>query len=104
VGTQTGPIIVSDREEQPEFGLVMPFVTMSSKGGPHDDISYTAGWEMGALDARLQYEHPAVMDIQIHAENVAQADLIAMHYGYRCDLGEPAPWGWQFIRLVRVTP
>lgn len=48
---------MSDDEDQSagtEYGLVMPFVTVSSVGGPHDDGAYVAGYEMGALAVRLQ--------------------------------------------------
>jgi hypothetical protein len=62
----------------------MPFVTVESKGGPHDDMSYTAGWEMGGLYARLEFtvlRRPFTLTID--ATNIPQADLIAMKYGYK---------------------
>lgn len=40
--------------EPAEYDLVMPFVTVTSAGGPHDDDAYVAGFEMGALDACLR--------------------------------------------------
>lgn len=84
---------------QGEYSLVMPFVTVASKGGPHDDESYTAGWEMGFLDARL-HEKPVFMELTIHATNAPQADLLAMKHGYRATITESGVDGWSFLELV----
>lgn len=69
------------------FSLVMPFVTVASKGGPHDDVSYVAGYEMGLLAAKLaevaelrRYEYRAPLPIR--RENLPQADLIGMRHNY----------------------
>lgn len=70
------------------YDLVMPFVTVTSKGGPHDDQSYVAGWEMGNLDAALEYATDRTVARSIRSENAAQADLLAMKHGYRCELTE----------------
>jgi hypothetical protein len=88
--------------EEVEYGLVMPFVTCASKGGPHDDGSYVAGWEMGALDAYLSYHQPSLHVVAIHAENVPQADLIAMKHGYRMELAEDEQVeGWEVATLTK---
>lgn len=39
--------------EEPELSLVMPFVVCTSEGGPYEDESFVAGWDLGTLDARL---------------------------------------------------
>jgi hypothetical protein len=65
----------------PGYSMLMPFVTVASKGGPHDDSSYVAGWEMGALDHRLGMTG-RYFTATLHAENVPQIDLIAMKNGY----------------------
>lgn len=83
-----------------EFDLVMPFVTVASKGGPHDDDSYTAGYEMGLLDAELAHAAPAAVQRPIHAANTAQADLLAMKHGYHLQAGEEAD-GWVPVLLTR---
>ncbi|GJO50181.1 hypothetical protein NJB1604_35780 [Mycobacterium marinum] len=86
------------------YGLVMPFVTVQSKGGPHDDESYCAGYEMGRLDAILEltHHHSRSSNWTIRTENRAQADLIAMRYGYAltvlCDEFE----GWLGICLIKM--
>ena len=65
-----------------EFGLVMPFVTVTSKGGPHDDDAYVCGYEMGLLDATLRnLPDEATVTQNLHAANKAQADLLAMQHG-----------------------
>jgi hypothetical protein len=75
--------------EGAEYNLVMPFVTCRSTGGPHDDASYVAGYEMGKLDAVLNISESTRMALrptvyaQLHTDNVPQADLLAMRYGYR---------------------
>jgi hypothetical protein len=76
---------VSDEPiEEAEFGLRMPFVVTSDNGGPFDASAYTAGWEMGALDARLDacvHHRLGPPTVVIRRENVPQAELVAMSYG-----------------------
>jgi hypothetical protein len=66
-----------------DYDLVMPFVTVHSKGGPHDDESYIAGWTMGYLDAVLEHQKPAMHEDTIYQDSIPQADIIAMKHGYR---------------------
>lgn len=74
--------------EEAEYGLVMPFITCTSNGGPHDDASYVAGFEMGKLDGVLKLNETfrigprPTIRTQIHAANQPQADLLAMRYGF----------------------
>lgn len=89
-------------EKEPDYELLMPFVTVQSKGGPHEDEAYTAGWEMGALDARLTYELPAVLELTIQTVNVPQADLLAMKHGYVGVTGETDADGWSYLNLTRA--
>lgn len=70
--------------EEPRYSMVMPFLAVTSKGGPYDDEAYVAGYEMGLLDARLAEARPDLLETTIHTTNVAQADLIAMQHGYQC--------------------
>lgn len=66
--------------------LIMPFITVQSHGGPHDDQSYVCGYEMGYLDARLAVISAlgAIPTPQtFHLENLPQIDLIAMQYNLR---------------------
>jgi hypothetical protein len=94
-----------------EYGLVMPFVTVASVGGPHDDNSYVAGYEMGQLAARLdqvellQSEYRPPMPIR--RENLRQADLLAMRHSYTMvvdECGELSPGdarnGWAYVTFI----
>lgn len=88
--------------DNPGYDLVMPFVTVASKGGPHDDDAYTAGWEMGALDAFLSAARPVAHKQMIHAVNAEQADLIAMKNGYKaCVRSDDDDPDWSWLELQR---
>jgi hypothetical protein len=68
-----------------EFSIRLPFVTVTSAGGPHDDDSYVAGWEMGRLAAMLEWVPPTVTMLTVpmlHRVNLPQADLIGMDNGF----------------------
>lgn len=82
--------------DDPQTEFLFPFVVVTSKGGPYDDIAYSAGYEMGELDACLSAS-PTSHEVTIRADNSAQADMIAMHYGYTCvtETSEEWPeWCW----------
>jgi hypothetical protein len=72
--------------------IALPFVTVTSKGGPHDDQAYTCGYEMGYLDATLdalnQSGTATSWSATIHRENLAQADLVGMQYSLTMRVGE----------------
>ncbi len=84
---------------EPEYGLVMPFVAVRSKGGPYDDEAYCAGYEMGRLDAILDRDDPHVEPLTILADNREQADLIAMRHGYIAEVTESDVVGWAHLRV-----
>jgi hypothetical protein len=68
-----------------EYGLVMPFLPVASRGGPYDDGAYCAGYEMGRLDEALKGALGVRrVEATIRMANVQQADLIAMQHGYHC--------------------
>jgi hypothetical protein len=58
-----------------------PLVATREFGGPYDSASYIAGWEMGELQAMLAEGHQ-IYALSIRAENLRQADILAMSYGY----------------------
>lgn len=91
---------MEDSEQPPEYGLVMPFVNVTSQGGRYDDDAYCAGWEMGHLDAQLGYQQPPTLERTIRDGNTEQADLIAMQYGYRADIEPCGVDGWLHLRLT----
>lgn len=85
------------------FEMVMPFLPVASKGGPHDDDAYCAGWEAGLIDALLA--DPLAFGCQhrvIHVENRGQADLIAMRHGWRAEFFAQDVDGWVGVEFVRL--
>lgn len=87
-------------DDASDYGLVMPFLPVESRGGPYADAAYVAGWEMGRTDAVL--EAAAALGLTpdtgllIHSANREQVDLIAMHHGFTTDyepLDEDGVWG-----------
>jgi hypothetical protein len=87
-----------------EYEMVMPFVTVTSKGGPHDDNSYVAGYIMGTLDMTLKMASSleAVFKATIEDVNMPQVDLLAMRYGYKMTIEpvEDSP-GWNLVTFER---
>lgn len=96
-----------------EHELVMPFVTVQSKGGPHEDAAYTAGYECGRLDAFMSFLAApglggAGFTATIRAVSVPQVDLIAMRHGFSTERVEPGgdghDWeGWATVRFEQVA-
>jgi hypothetical protein len=98
---------MTDFEPTPDYELVMPFVTVISKGGPHDDASYCAGWEMGKLDLNLATlkvhgEISYTLHFTLLTENAAQIDLIAAKHGYVSEIGPCGVEGWSEVNLSRT--
>lgn len=91
---------MADEIPEPEYDLLMPFVPVKSRGGPHDDEAYTAGYEMGLLDATLAAA-PPTHEATIRSDNAAQADLIAMRNGYQCSVEDSGAEGWS---VATFTP
>jgi hypothetical protein len=86
-----------------EYQIVMPFITVTSKGGPHDDASYVAGYQMGLIDARLAMLASTCGDDSgmvstVSVENRTQADLLAMRHGFTVNFDEPAPESPDWLR------
>lgn len=92
---------MSDESPQPQYQLVMPFVTVASKGGPHDDDSYVAGWQMAELDALIKSVAGVgnVNGITVAEANRPQADLIAMNHGWVAAFEDSGVEGWLFMNL-----
>lgn len=83
-----------------EYGLVMPFVTVASNGGPHDDESYVAGCAMGLLDAILKVSCPRE-SVPVRESSLAQADLLAFRYGYITRVESTEVDGWAMVTFLR---
>lgn len=95
-------------DDQPEDALdgselVMPFVACVSNGGPYDDESFTAGWELGAIDMALNVMAPlgATFARWIKPGMVEQLDLIAMKHGRRVAMGDLDDSAtWRYVELL----
>ena len=86
-----------------DYELELPFLTVQSKGGPHEDVAYCAGWTMGHLDSLLEHQKPSMHEDTIYRDSQPQADLIAMRRGYRSHFVE-GPDEWLFMTLIRIDP
>ena len=74
-----------DLPEGDEMELVMPFVTVVSAGGPHDDDSFAAGWQAGEIDRSLSVAEPAVVSVcfaVVRRDVVPQLELVGMRHGF----------------------
>jgi len=84
---------MTEPDEQPAYELVMPFVVVTSKGGPYDDEAFTAGWQCAELDRDLA-EAAALgatgLARTVRTQSVPQVDLIAMKHGFSARV---EPWG-----------
>jgi len=87
--------------------LSMPFVIVTSNGGPYDDAAFVAGATCGHLIAELEAvsQHGAVpRDRYVRTEYLPQVDLIAMRYGYLLQLGEvDDASGHQHVSFKKAT-
>jgi hypothetical protein len=93
---------MSTPDHEPVAELVMPFVAVASNGGLFDDQAYTAGYEMGLLDALLGHSYSYGQQARtLRAENRAQADLLAMRHGWAVAFTE-LPDGWVSAVFTRT--
>lgn len=99
---------MTDREDAPEepgFGLIMPFVSVASVGGPFDDMAFVCGFDCGRLDAELEtcQQFGAVPRARlVKAPILEQLDLIAMRRGYTVTVGEKDETGeWVHVEFGR---
>jgi hypothetical protein len=90
----------SEATDEANYGLVMPFVTVASRGATHDDESYVAGYAMGILDAQLSSD-PAEHMETVRESSLPQADLLAMRHGYSITSELPED-GWSTVRFVKI--
>src|ERR1035438_7379635 len=97
----SGGLPVSTDHDAHEQELVMPFVTVTSKGGPHDDNSFVAGYRCGQIDAILPTlaQVGAEFQVMVTPAVVPQLDLIAMRHGYQAIPGEDVPESGEWVSL-----
>ena len=88
-------------EPEREYSLLMPFVTVASNGGPHDDESYVAGYAMGLLDARLSNGGPQEPE-SVRDSCIPQCDLLALKHGYTIQVESTEVPGWQTVTFTET--
>jgi len=89
--------------ERDHAELPMSFVTLASEGGPHEDSSYLAGWQMGALNAllALDRDHLHVHEQMVYAASREQAELIAVTQGYAVEFTDSEDPAWLSASFTR---
>jgi hypothetical protein len=83
--------MTESRPENAEYGLVMPFV-VCRPDGPYDATAFVAGWECGALEAKLaNIVGIGIVTVQryVHTHVVPQLYLIAMKHRFKVTV---EPW------------
>ena len=93
---------MSGVEEDEGRELVMPFVVVSSRGGPFDDQAFVAGYECGVIDMALNVLVPigGTVSRWVHPELLPQIDLIAMKHGRQVYVGDEDDSGtWRHITI-----
>ena len=95
-----------DEDAASQFELVMPFVVVTSKGGPYDDEAFVAGWSCAVIDQALAALAPwrATFQRTVRTAVVPQVDLIAMKHEYALmhddeDADRERDDGWSTITL-----
>lgn len=68
-------------DEDQDYSLVMPFVVVTSEGGPYDDESFVAGFQSGRIYERMS-QGEAEFTEMVNPDLFRQCNLIARRYGY----------------------
>jgi hypothetical protein len=100
-----------DQPEEPGYGLVYPFICVTSKGGPYDDAAFVAGATVGSIDMALEIakrvgadRYPATVPTAL----VPQLELAGMARGFPVLIAEevaetdeyPAMPEWTFVTFL----
>jgi hypothetical protein len=89
---------MSDSGSEDNYGLVMPFVAVASRGGPYEDAAFVAGYRAGLIDAELKAG--GTHSRYVETDLVAQLDLVAMCNGY---VMSSQPWAddpfWSLVQF-----
>lgn len=77
-------------DDEVEYELVMPFVVVTSKGGPYDDEAFVAGWSCAEINQAIEAVAPwnGTFVRAIRTTVLPQVDLIAMKHGYQLTYDE----------------
>jgi hypothetical protein len=88
-------------DDRAGFGLVMPFTMVMSKGGPYEDKSFTAGYQMGEIAGKLEMRSIAASTYLIYVDLIDQLDLIAMRFNYKTEVLYQDEY-WVQVGVMRI--
>lgn len=105
---------MTDPLDQPEpegYGLLYPFICVTSQGGPYDDAAFTAGMQVGQIDRALTLALAAGADrfrATVRTDLVKQLELVGMARGFPVVIAEevteteehPAMPEWTYITFL----
>jgi hypothetical protein len=81
-----------DAEAATTWGLLYPFVVVTSAGGPYDDESFVAGVQLGQLDQVLRTAESlpcAQVTVTVYTALLPQLELAGMARGFPVMISEP---------------
>ena len=79
----------------------LPFVVCRSRGGPYDDEAFRSGWRLGDIAATLARGEASTMAESIRPVECAQADRLAMAFGYTMRIAPGFDPDWVSVIFVR---
>lgn len=94
---------MTDDEDEVSYGLVMPFMCVTSNGGTLDDHAFVAGYRCGEIAAKLS-TRPAIHQVMVEPDIVQQLDLIAMHHGFTLTTEPTEVDGWVEAKFTLAGP
>jgi hypothetical protein len=72
---------MADDTAEPTWELTVPFIACTSQGGPYDDLSFAAGFDLGQLFAQMEKATEPIKRY-VRGPSFRQLDLLAMHRGW----------------------
>lgn len=75
----------ADQPDQPQWGLLYPFMCTTSHGGPYDDQPFVAGAQLGRADMALQAAQLMGADrlsFMVYTDLVGTLELAGMARGF----------------------
>lgn len=87
-----------------DYQLEMPFVVVTSRGGPYDDDAFTAGFHAGQIYQHLEDDQERSLPpfvLAVRADLLPQLELIAMKHGLLIERAPGTAPEWAVITMVR---
>jgi hypothetical protein len=77
-------------------------VLCRSRGGPYDDEAFSSGWRLGAIGATLAGPGISALCESIRADELVQANLLAMACGYSMSVDPSIDPHWLSVTVTRA--